>query len=250
MTVRGLRALPEAHRAYLGQVTDVVRQELDTLGCYLHGSASLGGFDPDRSDLDVLVIVGLRPSDEVARRVGERLLGLPCPATALELSIVTAEQAQSGGSDTDYVVHVDSAGPRVVLGNGSSDADLILHYAVCRDAAIGLGESPPAEQLVAEVPRRLVLDQLAAEIDWALREHPPPEYVVLNACRALRFVETGELVSKVDGGVWVLRQAPDIDTTVVRSALGRQTGAKPDAALEPGRIEQLARSVLRRIQGA
>lgn len=52
------------------------------LGIYLHGSLALGGFQPDRSDIDVIVVTGQRIDLEMERacialplRVSKR----PCP---------------------------------------------------------------------------------------------------------------------------------------------------------------------------
>lgn len=238
--------LPRTHRRYLDQVFGAVRGELDPLGCYVHGSAALGGFNRDRSDLDVLAIVRGPVSEESAQRVGSQLLDLDCPAPGLELSIVTDRQAQTGGTDTGFVLHVDSADQRAVLGDGLTDPDLILHYAVCRKAAIRVGDSPPPADLIAEVPRYLILDQLSAELKWALDKPAPAEYAVLNACRALRFAETDELVSKVDGGRWAVRQG--MDGSTIQLALARQIGEESATALDQGRVEQFALLVLERLR--
>jgi hypothetical protein len=244
-----LGVLPRTHRRYLDQVVGVVTGELDTLGCYVHGSAALGGFNQDRSDLDVLVVVRGPVSNESVRRVGRQLLDLDCPARGLELSIVTDKQAQTGGTDTGFVLHVDSADQRAVVGDGRADPDLILHYAVCRQAAIHVGDSLPAAEVIAEVPRQLILDQLSAELTWALDKPAPAEYVVLNACRALCFAETNELVSKVHGGGWAVQQGLDVST--IQVALARQIGGEESTtALERGSVDRFALLVLERLRTA
>ena len=52
------------------------------LGIYLHGSLALGGFQPERSDIDVIVVTAQRIDLETKRRCIEFLLRIsrmPCP---------------------------------------------------------------------------------------------------------------------------------------------------------------------------
>ena len=75
--------------ALTAEVRAVVGDRL--VGVYAHGSLLLGGFLPDRSDIDVLVVVEDAAHRRGAGRLASRLQeeSLPCPAVGLELSIVT-----------------------------------------------------------------------------------------------------------------------------------------------------------------
>ena len=54
-------------------------------------------------------------------------------------------------------------------------------------------------------------------------------YQVLNAARSWRYLETGELGSKVEGAAWLERRDPDPDTRVLLDAALRfQRGGTPD----------------------
>ena len=108
---------------------------------------------------------------------------------------------------------------KVVDGHGHpGDLDLVLHFAVCRRLD---------PDVFAEVPRPLVLNQVADELAWAA-EHNPTEYAVLNACRAWRYTVDGSLVSKVDGGHWAETRLAGPDLALVRAALARRGEAAPD----------------------
>jgi predicted nucleotidyltransferase len=48
--------------------------EADLVGVYLHGSAATGCFNPDRSDIDLLVVVRQTLSPEQRRAVAQLLL--------------------------------------------------------------------------------------------------------------------------------------------------------------------------------
>jgi hypothetical protein len=190
----------------------------DLVDVVVHGSVVLGDFTPGRSDLDLLVIVTGNPDPHV---IADTIRAQdPAPATTLEVSVITTDAAAEPTPPWPYLIHV--AGDRVVEGEpGTGDEDLILSYAVARAAGRPFFKADPAA-LIGVVPRQAILDQLGRELKWAA-EHAPPDYAVLNACRALEFQETGVLDSKSSGGVWAL--ARGIRPDLVRPALRqRQTG--------------------------
>jgi hypothetical protein len=198
------------------------------VGVYLHGSMVLGGFDPRRSDVDVLVVTSDRMTAEEQSKAAYLLSedALPCPAHGLELSIVTREVALHPSACPPFELHVTTApeDTKVVDGHDrSGDPDLVLHFAVCRAAGRLIGSGLPPERVFGPVPRSVVLGQLAEELEWAA-EHAPNEYAILNACRAWRFALEGDLVSKVEGGGWALERVRDASQrALIAAALDRQT---------------------------
>ena len=87
-----------AVEAYLAALVRVLQARLGDglVGAYLHGSAVLGGWHPDRSDIDVLAVCAVpvdpRALDELAAAVA--VVALPCPvASGLEFGLVTAASA-------------------------------------------------------------------------------------------------------------------------------------------------------------
>ncbi|HKP18698.1 MAG TPA: nucleotidyltransferase domain-containing protein, partial [Gaiellaceae bacterium] len=76
--------------AYVAEVVDAVDDVAEVAGAYVLGSALLGGFDPERSDLDMVVVVE-RPLDADEREaVTEALDELPPPGRKLELVVYAA----------------------------------------------------------------------------------------------------------------------------------------------------------------
>jgi streptomycin 3"-adenylyltransferase len=191
----------------------------DLVGVYLHGSAVLGDWRAPASDVDVLVVVEAGMAPNTAERVAE-VLGADreCPGTGLEASVVEARAASEPTAPWPFVVHAATThnDRKVVWGTpGAGDVDLILHYAVARShgwAAYG----PEPRLVVGAIPDDVVGIQLAEELRWAV-ERAGASYAVLNACRALRFHETGTLCSKTDGGNWA--RARGIQPALVQGAL-------------------------------
>ena len=203
--------------ALRAEVVAVVGDRL--VGVYAHGSLLLGGYLPSRSDVDVVVVVEDALTTDEQEALASRLQeeSLPCPAVGLELSVVTRASAAAPSARPAFELHVTTAPQdrKVVDGHGHpGDLDLVLHFAVCRRLD---------PDVFAEVPRPLVLAQVADELTWAA-EHNPTEYAVLTACRAWRCAVDGSLVSKVDGGRWAELRLHGPDLALVQEALSSQHG--------------------------
>lgn len=189
------------------------------VGVYLHGSAVLGDWSPDASDVDVLIVARTGVTSNVAKRLATVLAAdRDCPGIGLEASIVESHAAATPAAPWPFVVHATTArrDRKTVWGTPSGgDADLILHYAVTRAfgwAAIG----PSPETIVGPTSERVVLCQLADELRWGI-DRATESYAILNACRALRYRDERVLCSKTDGGEWAL--AHDVEPAFVRRAL-------------------------------
>ncbi len=200
-----------------GELADAAADAL--VGVYVHGSAVLGDWVPGRSDVDLLVVVTDAPPTGVAERLAAVLAAeRDCPGAGVEASVVAAGAASVPRAPWPFIVHVTTAPPdrKTVFGaSDTGDPDLILHYAVTRDAGWS-AFGPRPETVVGAIPDRVVLTQLAAELRWAVT-HADESYAVLNACRALRYRDEGVLCSKCDGGTWALSR--EIEPTLVHAAL-------------------------------
>jgi streptomycin 3"-adenylyltransferase len=197
------------------------------VGVYVHGSAVLGDFQPDASDVDILVVVQDRipPSSiqAMTRILSELGLG---PGTGVEVSIVEESAARRPSPPWPYRVHITTSPAErktVWCEPGYGDSDLILHYAVTRQAGWA-AYGPPSTDVVGEVGRRTLAAQLAAELRWAV-DYSSESYAVLNTCRALRWAKEVMLCSKTAGGIWALSNG--VEPALVRQALAdRRTRRK------------------------
>ena len=223
------------------------------VGLYLHGSAALGGWSAERSDVDLLGVVA-RPLDRRAKRVLAARLhhpSLACPAPAgLELSLVTAAVAADPPRRPPFELHVRTGpSPQTHLGGpAAAEPDLLLHFAVCRRAGVAVAGPDPVE-VFAEPPRAWVLERAAAELRWA-RRHGSFADRVLTACRAWRYLEDDVLGAKVDGGRWARPRLAD--PALVDAAVAAQLGQAPmpDAAADLQRADRLVAAVLERFREA
>jgi Domain of unknown function (DUF4111) len=148
--------------------------------------------------------------------------------------VVTTGQARRPSAPWPFVLHVHAGAgagaPRVVRGDGSAgDADLLMHYVVCRVAGWAL-HGPPPRNVIGAVPRPVILSYLADELDWGLANALEP-YAVLNACRALAFAADGKIVSKIAGGRLALSRGLG-PPAIIRRALDQQLGKRPEQAAD------------------
>jgi streptomycin 3"-adenylyltransferase len=104
---------------------------------------------------------------------------------------------------------------------------------------------PPSAGVIAEPPRAWLLEQAAAELRWAVG-HGSFAYRVLNACRAWRLLEDGELCSKVDGGEWARRRVADPARLDAALAAQRGLAPMPDAAADLAAADRFVAAVLDR----
>jgi hypothetical protein len=207
-------------------------------GAYLHGSAALGAWHADRSDVDLLFVTRDELAGALVASAATALLSAAagCPGRGLEASVVTAAAAARPAPPWPFVLHVGTRDGAPVLYRGedrAGDADLLMHYVVCRAAGITLA-GPPPRTAIGPVDRQLILAYLADELDWGLAS-APESYAVLNACRALAYLRHGRIISKVDGGLAALAEGsgpPD----VVRGALDQQRAVLAERAAGPDAV--------------
>lgn len=220
-------------------------------GAYLHGSAALGGWVAQRSDVDVLLVADDGIGEESVLAVGELLAEADagCPGAGLEFSLVTVDQAARPRPPHAFLLHggKELGGMRLVYGTEvSGDPDLIMHYVVCRAVGITL-YGAPAGELIGPVARGAVLRYLAEELDWGL-EHGTESYVVLNACRGLEYLDGGRVVSKIAGGEAALRRGTG-PAELIRQALDQQRAVADARPPGPAAID-FVRGVGTRLAGA
>jgi hypothetical protein len=196
-------------------------------GVILHGSLTLGGYRPGRSDVDLLVIVDEPLSEEraaaLAAAVGQVRPRAPVPAD-LRVAVrdVAAAPTQLPPLEA-YLRFNDRGRPRVrVEGPHPGERDLVVEFSLCRAHGRSIVGPPPCD-LIGAMPNEWVLEAGDAQLaDWqAIGDDPPyAELTVLTACRLWRFAEEGRHCSKDAAGEWALSRDAELD--VVRDALHRR----------------------------
>ncbi len=167
--------------AYLAAVVDAVDAVAPVAGAYVLGSALLGGFDPARSDLDLVVVVERAPDAWEKEAIKKTLDELPRPVRKLELVVYAA-----GAKPPAYELNYPD-------GDGEPSFWFVL------DAAIGQERSQPLRgrpwrhllEPVTKAETRSAAEEL---LRWA--EERDDELSRPHALRARYFLEHAEWITK------------------------------------------------------
>lgn len=244
---------PEVAR-YAGEVASRLRALLgeELLGAYLIGSGSLGGYEPGRSDIDIIAICSrpleVRVKQAIAEALDHRVLA--CPARGLEFVLYPRDAVATPSRSPRFELNLNT-GAHMNHRLSFNPADEAAHWFVidldiARRHAVPL-VGPPASELLAAAPRAWVLDAVRDSLTWHAREEPVSPNNVLNACRAWRYAEEGEWGTKAAGATWARPRLED--PSLLDAALAKRNG-RPGPGLEPEAVRALVQRVLDAVERA
>ena len=172
----------------------------------LVGSGALGGFDADRSDIDLQAVVGDRLPVATRRRIAADLLpdALRCPARGLELVVYSAHGLLDPRGPA-YEINLN-AGPRMER-HVSVDPEedprfwFVLDVAIAHDRGLAIAGRPPGEVFPA-LPPGLVLQALDDALAWYAADERPRAELLLAAGRAWAWAADRRWRSKEDSARW------------------------------------------------
>lgn len=226
--------MSDAAWATVRRLSFAIRDALgnDLVALYVHGSLVTGGFLEGKSDLDLLAVVNHDLDDGQADRlVAGFESNLATVQYNADFRVVTTAVAAAprapGWTPTlayELEVRPTSDEPLRPVRGPAVEPDLVVELAQVRAGGRALVGPEPSE-VVGEVDDQQVIAVADGHLArWLAIPFDPDvdELMVFTACRAWRFAETGEHVSKVDAAAWVLAQRPDLD--VVAQAQARRRG--------------------------
>ena len=222
-----------------GRFTTESKQILgdNLVGVYLHGSAVMGCFNPDKSDVDLLVVVNEEPTDTVKRAFLDMVVSLNenGPAKGIEMSVVRRGVCKPFVYPTPFELHFSKmhldwyrSNPEDYIAKmKGTDRDLAAHITVIRARGVCLcGES--IDEVFGEVPKQDYIDSLwhdIADAEGDIAEDTM--YLTLNLARVLAFLQDGSVLSKKEGGEWGLKNLPEKYHGLLREALSEYRGETP-----------------------
>ncbi len=239
--------LPTAVSALLETLLAGLRQALcdNVVGCYLRGSLALGDFDPETSDVDILVAT-------------ER------PVSEAEFEALAALHARVPARDNEFgrpyeVSYVDRAslrrfaprerrhptvGSDWAFGWAEHRDNFVLERWVVRERGVAMfGPDPKTliEPISADELRAAARSELVARLsDWAKAgAREPPNWLatryyqafeVETVCRALQTVATGELSTKRQAVTWARATLPPEWQGLIKWSQRYRADKSPDAS--------------------
>jgi predicted nucleotidyltransferase len=221
-------------------------------GIYLHGSLAMGCFNPDRSDIDLLVTAHDAILPAIHRQIVGTLLQISCAPHPIEISIMSYADLFPWRHPASFQLHfseswrdryeqqmVDAVWEIPVL----HDPDLAAHVTVTRARGICLA-GPPIAEVFPVIPRDDYVASICGDVEDA-RQHMRgnPVYFILNACRVAAYLRDGMVRSKDEGGVWALHALPAIYHPLTAYALAVYRGEMAEGVFDEAELERFARFV-------
>jgi hypothetical protein len=202
------------------------------IGVYLHGSLTMHCFNPEGSDLDLLVITKYSIPLDTKRQLAELLLSTSCAPQPIEINFLPHSVLVPWQYPTPYDYHYSETWREPTqydLQNGGwrhwnahvlKDPDLAAHITITVHRGISLYGTPIAH-VFPLVPRDDYLASILEDVKGALDDimEDNPVYAILNTCRVYAFLHDGLICSKQEGGLWALAVVPKEIQPVIAMAL-------------------------------
>lgn len=205
-------------------------------GIYVHGSIAFGCFNWDKSDIDFLVVVNEKLTQNQKESLISTLLRLNqvAPPKGFEMSVVLYQDCRDFKYPTPFQLHFSNAHLKRASDNlfeycqtmNGVDCDLAAHFTVINKAGV-VQYGKPINYVFGEVPKNDYIASIKSDVEDAENEIASnPVYIILNLCRVVAYMKDGFVLSKMEGGKWGLAHLQNEYTDVIKNALDCYTTDK------------------------
>ena len=250
--------IPSVIAALLPDLVDDLRTTLgdDLVGVYLYGSAITGGFDPESSDLDLVIVtaadvatIDLARVEGIHRRLGAREPGWADRLDLAYVGRVTLAAFRSGGA----VASISHDDPLQLYDEAD---DWLQTWYLVRETGVAVMGPPPGDLIPPIEPEEFVAAVVRGVLGLAARAETDERdgwraYTLLTCCRVLASMGSGQIVSKQVAAAEAKRThpalRPAIDAALAfRAGRGRIPTPASERPLVLAAIRDLAAEISRR----
>ncbi len=201
-------------------------------GVYLFGSLALGDFDPESSDIDLLVVTEGRLKEgelDCLQKAHEKLFaGSDSLAKEVEVTYLAREALNDFSPGKSLGYRVDRGSPK--LRADALQADWFVNFFAIRQGGEAIA-GPPFSSLLPEITlthlKQAIRDLM--EIWWFPISEDPEKlvscgyryYTVLTMARMLATFDLGKIVTKREAGRWAEKNLEPRWVKLVQNALDR-----------------------------
>lgn len=214
------------------------------VGVYLHGSLAMGCFQPDKSDVDVLVIVKEKLRTDQKKNLILDILTLA--EYNLEMSILLEKDLVDFQFPTPFELHYSQMHRKKYLQDDDYicadgvDPDLAAHLIFTYERGMRL-LGKPVHEVFHPIDRAFYIQAILFDIEDAVREivHQPV-YYILNLCRVLYYLSEGVVSSKKEGGEWGKKMMTNRYKPLISQALSRYLNEESEQEWDPVFLQRFA----------
>lgn len=199
------------------------------VGIYVHGSIALGCFNWNKSDIDFLVVVKEKLSNDIKKKLMDITIEVnnQAPPKGLEMSIVLKEYCENFKYPTPFELHFSNMHIDWYNSNPmdycnkmqGEDKDLAAHFIIIKEVGITIyGE--PINKIFGKVNKEYYLDSIKSDIKDAKNEiFSNTMYIILNLCRVVAYIQNDLVISKEQGGKWAIENLNSNYRSIINRAL-------------------------------
>ncbi len=225
------QTLPTIVRPIIETFIDRLKEIVPVEHFYVHGSVAMGGFHPDHSDLDFLIVTSRPLSVEERLALIHLCLTSSNDPYPIELSVLTVHELGNWQHPSPFEFHYSEGwrtrfelAPQssevLTLQSGLTDRDLAAHVRITCERGITLyGRS--LKSLLTGFKEEDYRDAIMSDARDCLDSiHDAPVYSVLNLTRVLAYCGDQLVLSKQEAFKWSERRgfASDVSQTVAKAA--------------------------------
>ncbi|WP_404433494.1 aminoglycoside adenylyltransferase domain-containing protein [Sutcliffiella horikoshii] len=218
---------------YFNKLTNKFRNitKENFLGLYIHGSWAMGGFNPDRSDVDLLVVVKNSLDIATQCKLAKFLLAISYDPYPIEVSFLTQKQLENWTHPSPYEFHFSEGWRQsfeqqlltdqyeAINNDHKVDPDLAAHLTILNHRGIRW-EGPPIDDVFPVIPRTHYLSSILADYQDCLKNvEADPVYCVLNLIRVYWYVKEEVISSKLEAGEYGLTSFPQQYKETIRKVV-------------------------------
>lgn len=202
-------------------VVQTIQQQLPPLlthtlvGIYCYGSLVWGDFDPDISDIDLLVVLRQDVDKELFDTLDafHQTLEAQFPdwAGRIEIAYISITALETFKTQRSPISVISPGEP---FNTKDAGLDWLINWYTIRAQSMVV-YGPAAEQVIPAISieefRTAVRDQIGDWVDWVVHtrdSRPYQAYAILTMCRALYAVQTGLQTSKIQAAAWAIQYHP------------------------------------------
>jgi predicted nucleotidyltransferase len=208
------------------------------LGIYLNGSLAVGGFNPERSDINILVLTARELTGEIKREIITLLLRISRMPSPLEVYFLVENELHPFRQPLQVSLHYDEKEreryQREIFTNNQDywstetqyTTNLTIYLATLQQYGICLYGQAIAEAIPAiptDIFRKALLTKQQDTQGQHLRN---PINFVLNTCRTIAYLQDKNILSKSAGGAWALTHLPEQFHPLIQQALAVYQGGR------------------------
>lgn len=224
------------------------------VGVYFHGSLRLGSFNPNKSDLDFIIVVKNKVSLQIKELIWNKMLENEklFPKKGFEFSVVLEENCKNIKHPIAYELHGSRdwieryKEDKTVLINDDYkvDPDLASHFNVINVENVKMDFGKPSNEVFSKVPKEYIIDSNYSDIlDCVSEIVNNPVYCILNLCRFYALITEDLTLSKYDGGKWAFENLNLDFCDVIQKAMDDYM-SDSDSSYDNERLKEFAKEII------